>query len=271
MNTQWKLILKHGIAKILPGLQQRVQQCSEPYLTWRKQEKGWHGEYCERPDISGVLIRAITQLEETGAPFCMAFLNDHPEYKDSLVGCPGLGGQQLFADKTLVLRYLLAELWRRHGTFICDEASIAELIEGFSEFIERPTIRVRFQAELLNFGMSEDVLSFPEGLVVRRLSEEEVTRLNGGPLHTIGLFRPRHTSITEFVIEGEYEDRKIFAPDLTSDTNKLEQVRSRLDRALLSLRIFKKGVSDVTGFTTNFWASARFSHRHLVLLIYIFP
>ena len=119
-----------------------------------------------------------------------------------------MGGQQLFADKTFVLRYLLGELWRQHDTFVCDEAAVAQIVEGFSEFVDEPTIRGRFQAELLNFRMTKDALSFPQGLVIRRLSEDEVSRLNGGPLHAIGLFRPRNAGMTEFVIQGEYEDRK---------------------------------------------------------------
>ena len=241
MNPHWKLALKRAIIEVLPGLQQLAQQFSEPYLTWRKENRAWHGEYCERPDITHALIAANAQLEKVGAPFCNALLNEYPKFRDGLVGCSGLGGQQLFADKTFVLRYLLGELWQRHGTFACNEAAVVELIEGFSEFIDRPTIRVRFQAELLNFRMAKEALSFPEGLVIRRLDEEEISHLNGGSLHTIGLLRPRSTSITEFVIEGEYKDQKLFAPELNSDSDKREEVRSQLDRAILSLRTFKEG------------------------------
>lgn len=174
-------------------------------------------------------------------PFYAAFLSDHPEYRDSLVGCSGLGAQQLFADKTFVLRYLLGELWRQHETFVCDEAAVAQIVDGFSDFIDAPTIRVRFQAELLNFRMAKDALSFPHGLVIRRLSENEVSHLNGGPLHAIGLFRPCNRGMTEFVIEGEYEDQKVFSPELNSDSEKRDEVTSRLDRAVLSLRTFKEG------------------------------
>jgi len=180
MNPHWKLALKRAIIEVLPGLQQLAQQFSEPYLTWRKENRAWHGEYCERPDITHALIAANAQLEKVGAPFCNALLNEYPKFRDGLVGCSGLGGQQLFADKTFVLRFLLGELWRRHGTFACNEAAVVELIEGFSEFIDRPTIRVRFQAELLNFRMAKEALSFPEGLVIRRLDEEEISHLNGG-------------------------------------------------------------------------------------------
>ena len=42
-------------------------------------------------------------------------------------------------------------------------------------------VRLRFQAELLNFRMPESSIELPQNLVIRRLTEAEVSTLNGGP------------------------------------------------------------------------------------------
>ena len=51
----------------------------------------------------------------------------------------------------------------------------------------------------------------------------------------------RSPGIHEFAIEGDYEQPKLFGTALNDEDNKLDQIQTLLDRAILSLRTFKAG------------------------------
>lgn len=67
MNLGWKPALKRAVIEVLPRLQPLVGRFSQPYLKWHKENQGWHGEYCQCPDISRALMAASAQLEKVGA------------------------------------------------------------------------------------------------------------------------------------------------------------------------------------------------------------
>src|SRR5262249_22251661 len=105
--------------------------------------------------------------------------------------------------------------------------------------VDNPNVRFRFCSQLLNFTSSGDVIDFPEGLRIRRMSENEVTAFHGGSRET--LIRPRAFGLHEFCIEGETEEPKVLG-DWTDDERPVkDHVRARLDKAILSLRTFKAG------------------------------
>jgi hypothetical protein len=136
---------------------------------------------------------------------------------------------------------MLGKLWRQHHTFDLDEAAVDAIVTEFGNFVDQPKLKLRFQAELLNFQMPESLLPFPAGLTIRRLTEEEVSALSGGPVTALGMRRSQIAGIHEFAIEGEYEQEKCFGEELSSDRNKMDEIKLRLDRAILALRTFKQG------------------------------
>jgi hypothetical protein len=88
--------------------------------------------------------------------------------------------------------------------------------------------------------MDPEHIAFPKDLLIRRLSEQEVSEMEGGPVWVLGLMRQRSFGPHEYAMEGEYEETKLFGklPDGPQEVN---EVRERLDKAILAMRTFKEG------------------------------
>ena len=189
-----------------------------------------------------VLWAAENQIAEASAEFSNLFFSKYSDYGgQNLVGVDGLGCQQLAHDRSHILKSALGYLWEKHETFDCKESDVDSVVNEFEEFVDSPTMRIRFQAQLLNFSMDESVLSLPENLMIRRLNEREISALHGGPLMRGG--SSRHSSpsmIHQFVVEGEYLGAKVVAGKFTNMTAQ-ETANTLLDKTILCLRNFKEG------------------------------
>jgi len=89
--------------------------------------------------------------------------------------------------------------------------------------------------------MQADSLAFPDGLTIRRLGEEEVSRFDGGPIGTLGFRRARTSGPHEFVLEGEMDEPKILGNSPPKGEGIAARAKTVLDKAVLCLRTFKEG------------------------------
>src|ERR1039458_5963894 len=246
MDKNIKDSLKQAILKSLPVLHNFTihNQYKEPYLVWSKREDGaWRGQYEYRTCGHRVFWAAEKQLAEASSDFANLFFSEYADYGgQNLVGCDGLGSQQLAHDKSHILKSAIGWLWDKHETFACQESDVDAVVNEFEEFIDSPTMSVRFQAQLLNFTMTESLLHLPDNLIVRKLNEREISALHGGPL--MGGGSSRHSimgCIHQFVIEGEYRGAKVVAGKFTNMMPAQETANAQLDKAILCLRTFKEG------------------------------
>jgi hypothetical protein len=242
VNEEVKLALKQAMLKSLPIFHQLSVQFQQPYPVWSKREDGgWQGTYQPRTDVFHVFLAAEKQLDKAASGFAGTFFSGYPEYGEGkLVGCAGLCWMQLAHDKSHILRKAIGCLWDRHGTFDCNESCIDAVVDEFAEFIDSSKIRIRFQTLLLNFGMSGSGFRLSENLVVRRLSEAEISDIQSGPVMG-GAERHVFGGIHEFVIEGEIEGVKTFAGLEVSEDSPYQTARSQLDKAIICFRTFKEG------------------------------
>jgi hypothetical protein len=241
MHPEPKVLLKQAVQKCLPILQPLVGKHASPHQVWRKISEGqWLGEVVLRPEIGQSLIAADKDLKDAVTPFAESFLTRHPEY-NGMVGSPRFGWHNLGHDRTYLFRCVLGHVWQRHGTFDVDEARVDDLVNEFEAFVDSSTVRIVFRAQLLNFRMPGDLLEMPEGLRIRRLSEEEVSAFHGGSMEALGWIRPRTSGLHEFCIEGETEESKGFGTPQDADRPDTDHVKATLDKAILSLRTFKEG------------------------------
>lgn len=86
--------------------------------------------------------------------------------------------------------------------------------------------------------MENDSLSLPEGLVIRRLTEPELSMIQGGA----SLYRPQSSGMHEFVIEGEFDEPVRLGDQDPFGESRIDRAKSLLDKAILSLRTFKEGI-----------------------------
>lgn len=240
MHEEPKALLKEAILKCLPSLQALVGKYAAPHRVWTKTGEGrWGSEEVLRPDVQRIFFAADKQLTEAGKPFAESFLARHPEY-NGMVGLrycqTNLGG-----DITYSFRSAIEHLWRRYETFELVEDTVDSLVTEFESFVDKPTVRFLFRAELLNFQSSGDSSDLPEGLRIRRMTDKEVSAFHGGPPNVLDVMQSRAFGIQEFCVEGETEEPKLFGDQKGDEPPAKDPVKASLDKAILSLRTFKEG------------------------------
>jgi len=142
-------------------------------------------------------------------------------------------------DPSYIVRHALSQLWDHHQSFDVGDADVLSIANEFEAFLDSTSIRYRFWSQLLNFRMEVDKLQLTEELTIRRLTEDEISSIYGGPLDTL-TFRPPFTRMQEFIIEGETTEQKLIG-DQALQPVESDNVRDVLDRAMLCLRTFKEG------------------------------
>jgi hypothetical protein len=238
MDDELKSALKSAILMSSQIVREQLENYTQPYLIWRKHTNGgWYGKYQDRPDLHKTFNVTRGQLNEAASAFAGLFMAKYPEYSGP-VGVTDLRHDRVLIYVTRIPESALRWFWYTQGSLDVDDATIDAVVTDFVESIERPTIQLRFQGQLLNYHMDADRLVLPNDLVIRRLSEDEVSALDGGPLVRLGFMRSRFGGPHEYIMEGEVEvakqDRK-----LESFVNNI--ARDHFNKAILCLRTFKAG------------------------------
>jgi hypothetical protein len=240
MNDDVKSALKAAISESSAIVREQLGNYPQLYLTWRKKPEGrWHGTYHQHPDLHKICNVTRDRLKDAADGFASLFMTKHPEYEGPL-GLKDLSHDRIRTYVVGIPESALGWVWYAQGRLLADDSEIDTIVSEFAESIERPTIPVRFQTQILNFGMAADRLIFPDGLIIRRLSEDEVTAIDGGSVVILSAMGSRSCfqSPAEFVVEGEVECDKE-RHDLESYVNNL--ARERFDKVILCLRTFKRG------------------------------
>lgn len=239
MHEEPKTHLYTAIKECLPVLQPLVGQFTMQYRVFRKVENGWRFATELRPNLGRVFRAGRTKIKEAGATFDESFLTRHPDHS----GHVGFRGSTSNWKKSHgnVVRHALGAIWNRHKTFEIDDKVVDAIVQEFSDFVDSPVVRLRFQAQLINFGMDAESIGLPDDLVIRRLSEDEVSQHHGGPIDTIGFIRSQWAGPYEFVLEGEFDEPKLLGRNHPAGESMTERAKSKADKALLSLRTFKGG------------------------------
>jgi hypothetical protein len=241
MHDDVKNALRTGIVKAGALLQPLTTQFSEPHLFWQKEGAQWRGEWRECPSLMNVFRVAAENLDAASADLCDAIRSHHPRFA-GMVGFPSFCRLSLLHDPSFILNQAMNALWKRHKTFQPPDQAVEAIIAEFSEFVDQPTIRFRFIATILNYQMDATAISFPDGLTIRRLTENEISEFHGGSLWERSLTsQSKSAALHEYAIEGEHEERIIFGDAEADATQGQIAVRGKLDKALLALRTFKGG------------------------------
>jgi hypothetical protein len=240
MHSESKLLLKKALQKCLPELQSFTNDCATSHKVWTKtSENTWHGEFVLQPNLNRMFMLAHKSINEIGRDFAESFFAHHPEYK-GLVGVAGASCFNLGHD-IAIYTSLIMHTWQQFKTFDLQEYKIDLLVNEFEQFVDNPKVRFVFCAELLNFKATTDSIELPEGLRIRRMTENEISASYGGPIETLDSVRSALFGLHEFCIEGEIDEPKSFG-ELQGDLP-LPQDRAKLllDRVILALRTFKSG------------------------------
>lgn len=238
-------LLLQSVHKI-HNVQPSYQLVPQPYLEFRRGDgvRSWHGTPVDRmclpyfPPLSFILSEEVEH-------FSKIFLLHYPSYKN-YIGIPGFsqmsGSMCLTHD--LSISHLIVELFQRHGKLNFSTDEIDEIIGDFSAFVDVSKHLVRYKAILLNCSIQPDEIKLTEHLVLRKLSETEVSEMYGG-FDTDGRrsYDP-HTN-HDCVLEGQFETKLVHSDieldNLCGKDPITTIVEPNLNRAILALRTFKSG------------------------------
>ena len=238
MHDEVKVALREALGRVLAEFRHKSPAfASEPYLVWRRIPQGWQGEHEMRPHIPVDLGIGVNW--ETEASALHAALQAH--HPGAFHGIrTGATGYRMFSPSEL-LRCVTLETITRTGSTFSHSAAVEQLIQEVSDYVDGTFIAIRFLAPLLNFKMDRtEPLALEGGIVIRQFTEEEVTRLYGGPaerLHSI-----REFPIDGFAFSGELREAK--EPGTTNSSPGpavSERLKEKLDCLVLGLRTFKGG------------------------------
>lgn len=233
-----KLALREAVERVLADFRQRnVTLALESHLVWRRTPGGWQGEYVMRPTDSRDVDRAVGW--EGYATALDHALQTHRCYAFRGLGTTTSGW--MHCSPSHLLRCLAFETIRRTGSTGSNPDVIDQLIREVSDFVDSTVIVIPFLVPLLNFTMDwTDPIVFDEGIVLRPLTDDEMTQLHGGVL--TGIPRTGAFPLHGFAFSGEVREAK--EPGTTRSEPQpavRDSLETRLKRLVLGLRTFKAG------------------------------
>ena len=198
----------------------------------------WQGSFVQRPGTYSLLMphetlvdrlsEDITPVLNTRLPRSHALDRNTDEFRN--------------LQPRMIIGGLAHQALRRYGTFAISDVQLEQLLAETAAFFDRPNIRLRLMAPVLNVHGPREVppISFPGGIVMRPLTDEEFTDICGG--NPIFRGSSRLTNFPDFVFVREIEIRKVIGtrPDIIDDPL-WKPTQELLDRCVLAISSFKDG------------------------------
>jgi hypothetical protein len=204
------------------------------WIYHRQANGGWSGTLVPKPSLVGLL----QELNEFTPGVQKALEQDYPDYLRA-VGTPLTVGA---LQPATILPLLAYEAHERFGTFAITDEQIEVLLKDVAASFDRDKVRFSLLAPALNLHGSQQTppTTFPGGLVLRPMTDAEVTRLYGGN----PIFHPRGTLLpfVQFALIKEIDLPKIVGTvgEITR-SDILASFKEELDRCILAFAIFKDG------------------------------
>jgi hypothetical protein len=242
IHAAFRGALPRAFELLLPLLAQRV----EPYIRIERMENGWQTRQVQRPSFLGIAQDHQEELAQLGSSCIDAIRRHRPEYLGQ-VGSASSGRMPIFHDPAHLLRALVYRHAIQQGTAPVNPEQVHQLIRAVELFIDDPHIHFRCIVELLHFQMEAEFIALPNGLSIRRLSDDEVSEMHGGDYwNIVNPFLPRDT-VCGYAVTAQFSEPKLFNDSPPSPSSEYADLISNLDQVLIALRTFKAGE---TGFST---------------------
>ena len=142
----------------------------------------------------------------------------------------------------MIVGHLAHEALKRYGTFDLTDEQISALLDEAGAFFDRPTIRLRLLSPVLNVHGPREIppISFPEGVTMRPITDEEFTDFYGG--NPIFGGARNHFYFPDFVFVRDIEIPKVIGKNAKVGNGSFwEPHQELLDRCVLALASFKDG------------------------------
>jgi len=122
-----------------------------------------------------------------------------------------------------------------------NDEQIDALIHELEAFIDDPCVCLKCVVELQNFSMEAESISLANALSIRRLSDDEVSELHGGPYWSAARPSVSLHEISGFAVVAQITEPKRFGDSSMVQSSEFAKLTTSLDQVLLALRTFKSG------------------------------
>jgi len=248
MNKNSRDVVRNALETALATLRTLLIEEKEPHWIYQRDASGgWQGRQTLKTSLLGLFYSRNLPFDSWTQGIEDALRRDHPEHM--IAGTKMSAGQ---LQPVMLLNQLLAALWEKHETFNVTKEQIEAVLQALSDFIDRSTIPFRFYAPALNLDGARDTppISFPSGITLRPITDEECTRFYGGNADS-QFMRSRPLCFPSFTFLADIEVQKIVGSyDQLGEPNEVSEIREKLDRIVLALSSFKEGAIGYDGIHT---------------------
>lgn len=204
-------------------------------MAWQRHKGGWGGDGAPVPSVARFVDFGPIDRDELRAPFAEALRRHHPELFTPYRGHAMTPGYNM-ADRAV--SEALQTLWRRHGSFDVPAAAVEQLLDEFAVLVDRDASVMDFVAPLVNVldldGLA--LVALPGGLTLRPTTDEEATRIFGGPVQFIRTCPYENGHPVDCVLAGAIEVPRRWPPE---PWPALEDVRGNIERVVTALRVLR--------------------------------
>lgn len=204
----------------------------EQHWEHRKQGSAWSGKQVPKPSARGLAILHRDAINRLAVPLQTTLESDYPDHVLGLGTSIGVGRLQAHD----LLPRLAYEYLERYETLSPSDSHLDKLLNELAELFDKPTVRLRIFAPVLNLTGRGDVrpIDLFEGFILRLITDREVTRFYSAPFHQLPLNMP------DFVLVREIEVPKVIGSKIiTQPDNAIKQNQELIDRCILALASFK--------------------------------
>lgn len=201
----------------------------------RPPQSGWVGQYELRPELATSHAELMDHLGE----FVSLQARLQAEEPDMLGTLVWVGSYSTKCRLYDVLSSMVAAVWQRHSTFSVGSEIIDQIASELLEDWQNRSVTFEFLAPIPNFTLrGADKIDFPNGVTIRRMTEQEATRLYGG------LFPAFKSSVGpsgEFLFAGQFI-QPLASHDNAPTADRLRTVpRESIRSAERAMMTFKAG------------------------------
>lgn len=237
-NPTTQDILVQALTTVLAELGNRPEVIvAEEQLIWRRDagKTSWTGSFEPRPTLSLGWDR-LAKVGEAAQGLNERLLMRYPKYL-GLVGTSQTFRRQVTAED--LLRSAVGEFWRRTESLHPDHDVISAIAADTVHFLETDHIEFACLAPLINFSSdAAGDVAITDRVVLRRLSDEEVTDLRGGRIHGL-LYRTPSMAMPEWACVVTLRTKLLFGDDPQPPSEPGPQ--DELNRIVVAMRTFQTG------------------------------
>jgi len=170
-------IIRNGLAELLAEFEHNPPSMEGHWVRSRRADGAWQGSVLERPSIASLFLTHRQLVERLTKSIGDVLVADYPDH----VRRVGIANTTGVLQPHMVLFGLTTEAFKRFGSWSLNDDQINSLAVEAGAFFTKTHVSLRLLSPAINVaGSARMPISFPGGVVLRPITDEEATEIYGG-------------------------------------------------------------------------------------------